>query len=102
MPEVQNLSVDAVREAFNSALGAALTLQELDDIRVRFTGKKGELTVLLRSLGKLPQEERKNAGQAVNALRDEIEARLEDTGRLIRDAENERTEKAEEQGLSTR
>ena len=95
MPEVQNLSVDAVREAFNTALGAALTLSELDDIRVRFTGKKGELTLLLRSLGKLPPELRKETGQAVNALRDEIEARLEETGRKIRDAENERKEAQE-------
>ena len=94
MPE-QNLSVGAVREAFSQALGAALTLSELDDIRVRFTGKKGELTLLLRSLGKLPPEQRKDAGREVNALRDEIEAQLEAAGRKIRDAENERTEASE-------
>ena len=91
----REIGVRAVREAFTNALSAASTLQELDDIRVRFTGKKGELTVLLRSLGKLPQDERKNAGQAVNSLRDEIEAKLEDAGRKIRDAENERKEKDE-------
>jgi phenylalanyl-tRNA synthetase alpha chain len=95
MLEVQNLDVSAVRDAFDAALGAALTLSELDDIRVRFTGKKGELTVLLRSLGKLPPEIRKEAGQEVNALRDEIEARLEATGRKIREAENEKQERSE-------
>ena len=92
---VRETGVSAVREAFSQALGAALTLSELDDIRVRFTGKKGELTVLLRSLGKLPPEQRKDAGREVNALRDEIEAQLEAAGRKIRDAENERTEASE-------
>ncbi|MBQ9574006.1 MAG: phenylalanine--tRNA ligase subunit alpha, partial [Synergistaceae bacterium] len=68
------------------------TLQELDDIRVKFTGKKGTLTQLLRSLGKLPPELRKSTGQELNTLRDEIEQSLELTGKKIREAENEQQE----------
>lgn len=95
MRELKNLDVSAVRDAFDGALRTALTLLDLDEIRVKFTGKKGELTALLRSLGKLPAEIRKEAGQAVNALRDEIEAKLEATGRKIREAENEKQESSE-------
>ena len=85
----------AMRDAFRESLAKASTLQELDDIRVKFTGKKGSLTQLLRSLGKLPQELRRQAGQELNTLRDEIENALERTGRKIRDAENEKLEISE-------
>ncbi|MBQ3764474.1 MAG: phenylalanine--tRNA ligase subunit alpha [Synergistaceae bacterium] len=90
MPE--DMNVNAVRDSFRESLNSASTLQELDEIRVKFTGKKGTLTQLLRSLGKLPPELRKSTGQEVNTLRDEIERDLEQTGRKIRDIENEKQE----------
>ena len=93
MPE--DINVITVRDSFRESLAGASTLQELDEIRVKFTGKKGSLTQLLRSLGKLPPELRKSAGQEVNTLRDEIEKDLELTGRKIRDAENEKLEISE-------
>ncbi|NLJ85550.1 MAG: phenylalanine--tRNA ligase subunit alpha [Firmicutes bacterium] len=49
---------------------------ELDRIRVRYLGKKGELTELLRSLGSLPQEQRPEIGRLVNELRSQLEGRL--------------------------
>ena len=95
MPELQELNIKAVRDSFMESLNSIATLQELDELRVKYTGKKGELTLLLRSLGKLAKELRKDAGQALNTLRDEIEARLEQAGKKIRDAENEQQEKAQ-------
>ncbi|MDY6399748.1 MAG: phenylalanine--tRNA ligase subunit alpha [Synergistales bacterium] len=92
MPEVNDLNIQAVKENFDAALRAVSNLEELDEIRVRFTGKKGDLTLLLRGLGKLPPEQRKEAGQEVNKLRDEIEHELEITGKKIRDSENEKKE----------
>ena len=91
MPE-DNITVNAVRDSFRESLAGASTLQELDEIRVKFTGKKGSLTQLLRSLGKLPPELRKSTGQEVNTLRDEIENELDHAGKKIRDAENEKQE----------
>ena len=87
-----NITVNAVRDSFRESLAGASTLQELDEIRVKFTGKKGSLTQLLRSLGKLPPELRKSTGQEVNTLRDEIENELDHAGKKIRDAENEKQE----------
>jgi phenylalanyl-tRNA synthetase alpha chain len=49
----------------------------LQDIRVRFLGRKGELTGLMKGLGALSQEERPVVGQLVNMIKDEIESRLE-------------------------
>jgi len=49
----------------------------LQDIRVRFLGRKGELTGLMKGLGALSAEERPVVGQVVNTIKDEIESRLE-------------------------
>ncbi|MBQ6775083.1 MAG: phenylalanine--tRNA ligase subunit alpha [Synergistaceae bacterium] len=92
MPEVNDLNISAVKQSFDTALRAVSNLDELDEIRVRFAGKKGDLTLLLRSLGKLPPEQRKQAGQEVNKLRDEIENRLNEAATRLRDAENEKQE----------
>ncbi len=58
---------------------AALADKGLDpeSLRIRFLGKKGELTALLRSMGELSPEERPAAGQAVNDLRVMIEEGIE-------------------------
>ena len=50
----------------SSAIDAAQSLTALDDVRVQFLGKKGELTAQLQALGKLPPEERREAGQEIN------------------------------------
>lgn len=47
-------------------------LRDLDALRVRFLGKKGEITALLKALGGMPSEDRKAFGQAVNAARDQV------------------------------
>ena len=49
----------------------------LQEIRVRFLGRKGELTGLMKGLGTLSAEERPVVGQLVNTIKDEIESRLE-------------------------
>ena len=51
--------------------------QALQEVRVRFLGRKGELTGLMKGLGALAPEERPVVGQLVNTIKDEIEATLE-------------------------
>ena len=60
-----------------SAIDSAASAKALDDIRVQFTGKSGELTAELKTLGTLPPEERKAKGAEVNAARDQITAALD-------------------------
>ncbi|MBQ6773484.1 MAG: phenylalanine--tRNA ligase subunit alpha [Synergistaceae bacterium] len=86
------LEINQVRASFFEALNNIKSLQELDELRVKFTGKKGDLTLLLRSLGKLPPDERRQAGQDVNNLRDEIENAIASMSKKIRDSENEKQE----------
>ena len=50
----------------------AASIDELEQIRVKVLGRKGELTQILRSLGTLPQEERIETGKLSNELKDKI------------------------------
>lgn len=49
----------------------------LEQLRVQYLGKKGKLTVLLKSLGQLPVEERPAAGEKINLVKRQIQAALE-------------------------
>ena len=61
-----------LREA-SARIAASSVLTELDEIRIHYLGKKGELTSLLKSLGKLPPEEKPAAGQVINAAKKELQ-----------------------------
>lgn len=60
-----------------TASAAAASLQELDAVRVRFLGKKGELTEQLKQLGGLSAEERPAAGQFINCAKEQVQNLLE-------------------------
>jgi phenylalanyl-tRNA synthetase alpha chain len=83
----------ALEAEFDAALGAASGDRELADLKVRFLGKKGALTQLLKGLGGLPPEERQAAGKATNELKKRLEIALKD-GRenLARKAQADRIE----------
>lgn len=69
--------LERIGAAFDAALSAAGSdANAVEAVRVRFLGKKGELTTLLKGLGALSAEERPRAGQLVNALRQRIEGAL--------------------------
>lgn len=55
-------------------IGQAPEIQQLQDLRVKYLGKKGELTELLRGMGSLSAEERPVVGQLVNEVREALEA----------------------------
>ena len=85
--------VDALRTAFQEALAEAEGSERLEALRVRFLGKKGELTAALKSLGRLPSEERPSAGAAWNVLRVEIEGALDEAFAARRGVEAEEEER---------
>jgi phenylalanyl-tRNA synthetase alpha chain len=74
--------VNQITDLQNRALAeisASDDLQQLDDLRVRYLGKKGEVTAQLKSLGSMEPEQRKSFGQSVNAVRDSLNQAI--TGR---------------------
>jgi len=68
--------LEALRTQALAELEAADTPKVLEEFRIRFMGKKGPLTELLRGMGALPAEERPRVGQMVNQLRAELETAL--------------------------
>ena len=69
--------MQALRAASIQAILAADNAENLENLRVRYLGKKGELTGILRQMGKLSAEERPAMGQMANQLRTEIENAIE-------------------------
>ncbi|MDH5736078.1 MAG: phenylalanine--tRNA ligase subunit alpha [Gammaproteobacteria bacterium] len=59
------------------AVTDASDLQQLDQIRVQYLGKKGEFTAQLKALGQLPPEQRKDAGQVINEAKQSLQAAIE-------------------------
>ncbi|MCX8087278.1 MAG: phenylalanine--tRNA ligase subunit alpha [Rhodocyclaceae bacterium] len=70
-----------------AAFAAATELARLEDAKAAYLGKEGALTVLLKGLGKLPPEERKAAGAAINAAKARIEALLAERREALKAAQ---------------
>ncbi len=68
-------------------LNGIIEKAELENLRVKYLGKKGELTSILRGMGKLSAEERPVLGKIANEVREEIEAALESKINMIKNAE---------------
>ncbi len=69
--------LEALREASRRAIEEAQDMDALDALRVRYLGKKGELTAILKQMGRLSAEERPVVGQMANAVRAELESELD-------------------------
>jgi len=71
------------------AINNAADLKALDDIRVTYLGKKGAITERMKSLGKLPKEEKPAAGQAINVAKQAVQKSLEARKETLNNAELE-------------
>ena len=72
MPDLQQLRADA-----EAAIGAAGSASELEELRVRYLGRKSQLTQALRSIGELPPEQRGPVGKEANEVRRALEGLVE-------------------------
>jgi phenylalanyl-tRNA synthetase alpha chain len=69
--------VAAIQAEAEAAIGAAASSGELEELRVRYLGRKAELTTILRGIADLPGEERGKVGGAANQARKSLESQLE-------------------------
>ncbi len=69
--------LESIRQRAFTALEEASTPAALEELRVKMLGKKGELTAVLKQMGKLSAEERPVMGQMANSVRAAIEEKLE-------------------------
>ena len=87
--------LEQIRAEAEAAMENAASLQELDAVRVKYLGKKGELTAVLKTMGKLSPEERPKVGQMANEVREVITAGIDRRNELLKAAQQELKLKAE-------
>jgi phenylalanyl-tRNA synthetase alpha chain len=79
-------SVDNIVIEARSAIADCGDVQQLDDIRVQYLGKKGEITSLLKTLGSIEADKRREFGQAINKAKSEVAQLIEARKSLLQDA----------------
>lgn len=79
-------NLQSLIESARAEIAQRLDLQALEEVRVRLLGKKGEITALLKSLGSMDPEARKQAGAKINEAKEEL-TKLLDERRAVLEAE---------------
>lgn len=70
--------LEAIRKEAEESFEKAVSTENVEELRIKYLGKKGALTKILRSMGKLSPEERKTVGQHANEIRGGIEKFIEE------------------------
>ncbi|MCQ2374122.1 MAG: phenylalanine--tRNA ligase subunit alpha, partial [Phascolarctobacterium sp.] len=75
--------LQALKETALAELAAVESLEALKDLRVKYLGKKGPMTEILRGMGKLPAEERPKMGQVVNEIKALLESGINEKSEVL-------------------
>jgi phenylalanyl-tRNA synthetase alpha chain len=89
--------LEKLRSEVLISISQASTEKELSEIRVGVLGRKGSLTQLLKRLGTLPEEDRREIGKRANQVKGDLEKRVEET--LLQIQERERREALEKEKI---
>ena len=76
--------LNSILENARAELEKSADVKSLEELRVRFLGKKGELTAILKQMGGLSAEERPVIGQLANSVRQQIEQKIAERGEKLR------------------
>ena len=79
----------SIEEKALEVISKATTSDALEELRIKYLGKKGELTTILRSMGSLSKEERPVMGKLVNDVKKKVEAKLDETVKAIKEKEKQ-------------
>src|SRR5690242_7831313 len=79
--------LDALKTKWLAAAAASASIAALEAVRVDALGKKGEISALMKDLGAMSPEERREAGAQLNAVKDAVGAALEARRAVLQDAE---------------
>jgi phenylalanyl-tRNA synthetase alpha chain len=89
------MNLEEILQQANDAASEASDPVALDQVRVEYLGKKGKITSLLKSLGKLAPEERKVAGQSINLAKQQVQGVLSQRREFLQNEELEKSLAAE-------
>ena len=76
----------AIQKEFEDRIASAAVLDKLEELKVAYLGKKGELTSILKGMGQLTPEERPAVGQLVNKVRAHMEQSLAEKTEQLKSA----------------
>lgn len=79
-------NLEQIKAAALAAVEATADLRALDEVRVQYLGKKGEISALLKGLGALSAEERPAAGARINVVRDAVQEAIETRKQALENA----------------
>lgn len=79
-------TLQAIVSQAKQTIHAVSELAHLDEIRVQYLGKKGELTQMMKTLGQLSSEERPKAGQIINEAKQTVQSLLADKKQALENA----------------
>src|SRR5438270_595979 len=79
-------ALEKIHEAARREISTASEPARVEELRVKYLGKKGEISSVLATLGKLPPEERRSVGERVNKVKVEVEALLAEASSRADDA----------------
>jgi phenylalanyl-tRNA synthetase alpha chain len=79
-----------IKELVEEELNSSVRIDDIENIKVKYLGKKGEITSILKTLGQMPSEDRKEMGSLINNLRQEVEYDIENKFKLLKNSEIEK------------
>jgi phenylalanyl-tRNA synthetase alpha chain len=82
--------LEKLKKEVSISISQASTEKEISDIRVRYLGRKGSITELLKSLGTISESERREIGREANQLKESTGARIEEALLFIREEERKK------------
>ena len=94
------MTINEIRSAFDAEITNCSSLQSLQELKVKYLGKSGELTALLKSIRELPAEQRPAFGAEVNALRNEMEEQFAEKSEVLKAQDMQRRLQEEKVDIS--
>ncbi|MDE5601868.1 MAG: phenylalanine--tRNA ligase subunit alpha, partial [Clostridia bacterium] len=75
--------LDGIKLAALEMIEKAETTAQLNDVRVKYLGKSGEISAIMRDMAKVPKDERPQMGKLVNEMRGVVEGALEEKAQIL-------------------
>jgi phenylalanyl-tRNA synthetase alpha chain len=95
-----NDKLNQIKQQLELELNASVKVEDIENIKVKYLGKKGEITTILKTLGQMAPEDRKEAGSLINTLRQEVEIDIEFKLKNLKDSEIEKKISSEKIDIS--
>jgi len=95
-----NEKLKQIKDLVELELKDSIKVEDIENIKVKYLGKKGEITIILKTLGQMAPEDRKEAGSLINTLRQEVESIIEHNYIILKDSEIEKKINSEKIDIS--